>query len=153
VRPIARELGLEEIVSEEPSRLDYFEALQALVDADAVLLLGTSERHYMPSKAFPALVSERPLLALYHEASPVVDLLRRQGSASIRLVTYGDRDPAGGQVDRIARALEQLIDAPCDRRPFDPAALASSSAYALAGRLAHVLDAVAHRTTTCARSA
>ena len=45
VMPIAREYGLDEFVTEQPARLDYFDALGVLVESDAVLVLGSSHRH------------------------------------------------------------------------------------------------------------
>jgi hypothetical protein len=157
VLPIAREFGLEEIVTEEPSRLDYFDAMQALVESDAVLLLGSREPHYTPSKVFPALLSERPLLALCHEASPVVELLRRVGGPpAIRLVTYGDRRPVREEADVVAAALrEMLADRGWPHRSLDFRPLESTSAHALAGRLAGLLDALQEEreVKTCVRSA
>jgi hypothetical protein len=44
-----------------------------LRDSTAVLLIGSSERHYTPSKVFPALVAEKPVLAVMHEASNASD--------------------------------------------------------------------------------
>ena len=91
VLPVAAEYGLTDIVTEHAPRLDYFEALRVLRDSTAVLLMGSRERHYTPSKVFPALVARRPVFAVMHEASNASDLLRRIGRApSVRLVTYAD---------------------------------------------------------------
>ncbi len=91
-----REYGLTDIVTEHAARLDYFEALRVLRDSTAVLLMGSRERHYTPSKVFPALVARRPLVAVMHEASNASDLLRRIGRApTVRLITYGDEIVAG----------------------------------------------------------
>ena len=77
-------------------RLDYFDALRVLRDSTAVLLMGSRERHYTPSKVFPALVARRPVVAVMHEASNASDLLRRIGRApTVRLITYGDEIAAG----------------------------------------------------------
>jgi glycosyl transferase family 4 len=154
VREIAREFGLDDAVQEEPSRVDYFDALDALVDADAVLLLGSREAHYTPSKLFPALLSERPLLAIYHQDSTAIDLLRQAGGEpGVRVVTYGDDGPADRHIDAMAGHLRHLIQQPCGARAFDPRAFESSSARALAGRLAEVFDTVAARSQTWTRSA
>ena len=53
--------GLQNVVTEHAPRLDYFEALRVLRDSTAVLLMGSRERHYTPSKVFPALVAKRPV--------------------------------------------------------------------------------------------
>lgn len=144
VLPIAREIGVADLVTEEPGRLDYFDALQTLVESTAVLLLGSREPHYTPSKVFPALMTERPILALYHESSTATDLLRHAGRPPvIRLITYDDGSGAPARVDDIVCALRQLIADPrFDRDAIDPRALAPSSADALAARLARVFDRV-----------
>jgi hypothetical protein len=90
---------------------------------------------------FPALVAARPVLALMHEASNAADLLARIGRApSVRLVTYAD-DGVQAQTTRIQAELSSLVSNPrydaaaIDRRVLDP-----TSACALAGRLADVLN-------------
>ena len=91
VLPIARECGVEDAVTEVPGRLDYLDALSVLTQASAILLLGSSERHYTASKLYPALLARRPILALFHEASSVVSILRStdpsQRCASSRTAT------------------------------------------------------------------
>ncbi len=143
VLPVAAEYGLLDIVTEHAPRLDYFDALRVLRDSTAVLLMGSREPHYTPSKVFPALMVRRPVFAVMHAASNASDLLRTVGRApSVRLVTYGD-DGNGADVDSIARELSALIDHPC----YDAGAAAEAdgvleplSARSLAGRLANVLD-------------
>jgi glycosyltransferase involved in cell wall biosynthesis len=141
VIPVAAEYGLLDVVTESAPRLDYFEALRVLRDSTAVLLMGSSERHYTPSKVFPALVAERPVVAVLHAASNASDLLQRIGRApTVRLITYDDQT-ARTRVDAIATELSALISNPryiadaVDERVLEPA-----SACALAGRLAQVMD-------------
>jgi Glycosyl transferase 4-like domain len=142
VLPVALELGVAGAVSEIAPRLDYLDALTVQSQATALLLLGSSERHYTASKLYPALLAERPILAVYHEASTVVDVLRRAARPpSARLVTYGDVDRASSRVEEISEALASLVRNPA----FDPAAVnleavQAYSASSMAGRLANVLD-------------
>jgi hypothetical protein len=144
VLPVAAELGVASVVSEVPPRLDYLDALSVQAQATALLLLGSSERHYTASKLYPALLAERPILAVYHEASTVVDVLRRAARPpAARLVTYGDVDRAPSRVEEISEALASLVRNPV----FDPAAMdleavQAYSARSLAGRLARMLDQV-----------
>jgi hypothetical protein len=141
VLPIAAEYGLADVVTEHAPRLDYFEALGVLKESNAVLLLGSHERHYTPSKVFPALVAERPVLALMHEASNAADLLRRIGRApTVQLVTYGDEGVAS-RAREIGAALSTLAANPrYASDAIDSSVLEPTSACALAGRLAGVLD-------------
>jgi glycosyltransferase involved in cell wall biosynthesis len=140
VLPVAAEYGLLDVVTEQASRLDYFDALAVLRDSTAVLLIGSSERHYTPSKVFPALIAEKPVIAVMHDASNASDLLRRLGRPpSIRLVTYDDAT-AGARVDAIAAELRALLECPMYRSDaVDVRELEPTSACTLARRLAGVL--------------
>jgi glycosyltransferase involved in cell wall biosynthesis len=140
VLPVAAEFGLLDVVTEQATRLDYFDALAVLRDSSAVLLIGSSERHYTPSKVFPALMAEKPVLAVMHGASNASDLLKRLGRPpSIRLVTYDDAT-AGARVDAIVAELRALLENPkyCPDA-VDVRALEPTSACVLARRLAGVL--------------
>jgi hypothetical protein len=139
VLPVAAEYGLTGIVTEHAPRLDYFEALRVLRDSTAVLLMGGRERHYTPSKVFPALLARRPVFAVMHEASNASDLLRRIGRApTVRVVTYGDEMPQA-RVDAIASELSALLAHPCyETAALDEHVLEPTSANSLAGQLAEV---------------
>lgn len=75
VSPLAHAAGVADVVTEHPARLAYFDALRVLRDASAVLVLGSGEPHYTPSRVFPALASRRPVLARLHPQSPAANLL------------------------------------------------------------------------------
>jgi hypothetical protein len=144
VTPMAKALGIAECVSEHAMRVPYLDALRIQVDSQALILAGSSERHYTASKIYPALLARRPLLAVYHEASEVVTALRRVGRPpAIRLVTYDDRG-ADLVVERIYLELADLVASPLyDAAAVDLDALDDYSARAIAGRLAAVLQQVA----------
>ena len=140
VEPIAAELTLQQIVSEHPARLDYFDALRVLQDSDLVITLGSSERHYTASKIFPALLSRRRIVAVYHEASSVVELLRGEHLEGVEVVTYSDVDRAETRIDDIADALDRSM---LGGDLVPPTQLIESvSAESLAKKLAAFFDAV-----------
>jgi hypothetical protein len=142
VMAIAREVGVAEIVTETPARLDYFDALTVLRHASAVLVLGSSEPHYTASKLYPAIAVERPILAVFHAASTAVAILARVGGEpTFRVVTHaGD---AALSVGEIRCALAALIRYPV-YRPNDISreGAAETRAPALARRFARFLDEV-----------
>jgi hypothetical protein len=145
VMPVAEECGVGDIVSEAPGRLDYLDALAVLSESSGILLLGTSERHYTASKLYPALLARRPILALFHEASSVVSILKSTASEpSVRMLTYGDSSLGEGEAAEVAcqlRALARSCEYNASDVRLDKAA--HVSARALAGDLAAVLDRVA----------
>jgi hypothetical protein len=113
VLPVARELGVADRVSEIAPRIDYLDALMVQVQATAILMLGSSEAHYTASKLYPALLAGRPILAIHHGESSVVEILRRAASPPMaRLVTYTDTERAESRVEAIYGELSALIEHP-----------------------------------------
>jgi len=144
VLPVARECGVADAVTEMPGRVDYLDALTVLSHADGILLLGSAERHYTASKLYPALLARRPLLAVFHEASNVVAILREAGSEpTVRVVTYGDA-PDAALVGHVASHLRALATS-CGYVESDVSLdrVADVSAQRLAGSLARLFDRVA----------
>jgi hypothetical protein len=144
VLPLAQEYGVAEAVTEVPGRLDYLHALSVLAQASGILLLGSSEPHYTASKLYPALLANRPILALFHEASSVVSILRSAASEpSARLITYADCAIGEAQVAEVACHLRavaaggasRVADVALDR-------IADVSAHQLSRQLASVFDRV-----------
>jgi len=142
VMPHACEIGVEALVREHPARLDYLDALAVLRQASAILLMGSSEPHYTPSKVFPALLANRPLLAVYHERSTVIDMLRAAAPSAAKIVTFSDRHPVDSTTSCIGEAFIVLSSAGEQRVSIDRRSLEPWSAYVLAGRLASLCDQV-----------
>jgi len=115
VLPRARRAGVEEMVSEHPHRIGYVDTLNHLTQSDAVLVLGSTEPHYTPSKVFQAMLSRRPVFAMLHEKSTAVEMIRsaRAGWVST-LVEEALPDPPS-----LAAALRSFVECPT----FDPSAV------------------------------
>ena len=147
IAPVARTFGLEDLVTEAPERLNYFDALRTLDEASAVLLLGGNEPHYTPSRVFTAILSGRPLLAMYHVESTATDLLRRFGGPpAVHSIGFGPDRPVAECVGDVCAALAALSSHPSySPGQVDRAVLEPSSAPVLAGRLAAIFDRVAAR--------
>ena len=141
VVPIAASFGVGDLVTEIPARLDYLDALNVQAHAHALLLLGSSEPHYTPSKVFPALLAGKPIVAVYHAASSVVDIL---DGADATVLTFDEASPVFDRIGDLAEVLGQLATGTREPRPFArPAALTRCAARTLAGQLGDVFDTVA----------
>ena len=144
VVPHAQELGVEHLVREHPARLDYLDSLDALRQASAVLLLGSSEPHYTPSKVFPALLAGRPMLAVYRRESTVVEMLKMAAPPpAANLITFDESRRVESLVGCIAEALHALLRTAGNGVSIDRTALEPWSAHTLAGRLAGLCDRIA----------
>lgn len=69
VELLALSRGLGDMVGEQPLRVPYFQAVAATREADAILLIGSMDRDYTPSKLFNCVLAERPVLALLERTS------------------------------------------------------------------------------------
>lgn len=113
--PLAAEEGVADHVDERPARVPYGDALRLLRGADFLLLPGSDDPRYTASKIFPCILARRPLLGVFHEASSVVEIVRRCDAG--RIVTFSD-DPAddGRVVEKLYRTWAEMLD----RLPFEP---------------------------------
>lgn len=108
VMPLAIEAGIEEIVEEHPARVEYLDSLKLLIDSDLLLLIGSDEPHYTASKLFPFILAQRPILAIFHEESSVVSILKETNSG--QALTFSNTNPPSNQVEDILEQLVILLD-------------------------------------------
>lgn len=81
VQPIADEFGVGHLVEESTDRIPYSEALQCLLEADALVVPGSDDPGYTASKIYPYLLCRKPLLTIFHSQSSVNDLTQKVGGA------------------------------------------------------------------------
>lgn len=143
VMPRAQRLGVAEMVREHPHRIGYVDALNHLEHSDAVLVIGSTEPHYTPSKVFQAMLSRRPVFALLHEDSSAVGIVRSAGAGKV--LTLREREMP--RAEDIAAELELLCrDATGRPATLDPVAFEPYSARQSARVLAGALDRVWSKT-------
>lgn len=146
VLALAREADVDAYVDEHPERIAYLESLQVMLDSHALFLLGSEEPHYTASKVFPYILAHRPLLAVFHEASNVVAILRDTGVADA--ITFNFKSSPATRVEEILEALERILFLPAAsqvqtrRVGFEP-----YTTRAMAGRLASCFDQSTHHRT------
>jgi len=133
-------------VIEHPNRIPYLDVLSQLDASDAVFILGSTEPHYTPSKVYQAVLSGKPILAVLHEASTAVRVLR-ESRAGIVVTMKGEED-----LDTLsARFLEGLKEFMVFKQTFDPAKITRAafdqySAKAVTAQLVEKLDEIVPRT-------
>jgi Glycosyl transferase 4-like domain len=142
IQPLAVEYGITDMVTEQTARIPYFEALQCLRDADALIVLGSDDPGYTASKIYPYILAQKPLLAIFHELSSVVELIRTTQSGT--LVTFG----SGSDVVETARAIRQvwLNREPLPKPNTDWDAFSHFGAREMTRRLCAVFDACVVRS-------
>lgn len=148
IRPIAENMGLAEIISEQPRRVPYFEALRLLKDADFLLAPGSDDPAYTASKLYPYILARKPLLTVFHESSSVVQIVRSTGAGEV--VTFNSVESSADIALRLLPVWKVLLA----RLPFEPAtnweAFDPYTAREITRRQCELFDRVAKN---CARGA
>jgi hypothetical protein len=135
VLPLAAAHGVADVVREIPARLRYFGALQTMRRAGALLLLGSDDPGYNPSKIAAVAFAGRPVLACVGHAALAAQL-RQLGLAGV--VETG----ASGAVESFAALLRSV-----SALPAPPAGnLGGLTAAARTRELALLLDAAWRHT-------
>ena len=108
IQPHVQRYGLDRWVHEHPNRISYVDVLNHLAHASAILILGSTDPHYTPSKIYQAVQAKRPIFALLHQMSTAVNVLR-ESRAGTAVAFTGECIPSGREV---AMALADFIRDP-----------------------------------------
>jgi len=142
VRPRAEAAGVLDIVDEHPHRIGYVDTLNHLERCSAVLVLGSTERHYTPSKVFQAILSKRPVFAVLHAESTAIGMIEQARAGRVLPLT----EQAMPEPATVASALRAMVGTPWVAPAAIDASFDALSARASARVLAEALD------QACARS-
>jgi hypothetical protein len=144
VEPVAREAGVADHVSEQTARVPFFEALQLMKDADFLILIGSNDPGYTASKVYPYLMAGKPILAVVHERSSLVPVLRDARAGTVVTFAEGE-DVAVAALLTAWRTMMDRLECPA---PVDQNVAARYSAREMARRQCVVFDAVLTRART-----
>lgn len=136
VLPIAARHGVQDLVTEHPHRMNYLNVLAHIGRSTGVLVIGSTEAHYTPSKVFQAVQSRRPVLAFLHAESTAVDVLRESGAGKSLLVGE-TRLPTS---EDVADALHDMVWGPYDPNAVNWNAFEAFSSRSSAKQMAASLD-------------
>jgi len=87
VAPLAVAAGVGDLVREQPARVGHFAALKSLLAADTLLLLGSNDEGYSPSKIATLALAGRPVLALIPGGGQLEQTLSSLGFAHLARFT------------------------------------------------------------------
>jgi hypothetical protein len=141
IRSLAPRHGIERVVHEVPQRVPYLQALDILVSSQAVLLIGSDEPHYTASKIYPALMSGRPILALFHKKSSAFEILNRSGGA--RVFGFSNHEELLAMTGAVANALRDIALEPHSIGLVDRSVVADYEADVIARRYAAIFERLA----------
>jgi hypothetical protein len=84
VMALAAECELSGCVTEHAARVPYYEALRCQLDAHALIMPGSDDAGYNPSKLTGCVLAGKPLLGVFHAGSAALELLKEtRGGATV----------------------------------------------------------------------
>jgi hypothetical protein len=143
VKPIAEEIGIVDSVCEIPRRIPFLQALNIIAQSSGLLLIGSDEPHYTASKIYPALMSGRPFLSLFHCASSAHALLAKSGGG--KAFAFETAEELASLEPSLAESLRDLALYPDKLGTINSASYAPFEAKNIARRFANVFDLLAGR--------
>ncbi|MGZ5581624.1 MAG: glycosyltransferase [Usitatibacter sp.] len=136
LQDVAAQFGVGDLVEEAPTRIEYLEALRAVLAADGLLILGVDDPAYMPSKLFTYALTGKPILACLHADSRSGEYFERDRGLGYLMRFDRDRSPDDGL------ALRRFLRDVADHRVTDrSAAIEEYLSLAAARRHAEFFDA------------
>lgn len=106
ILPLAASFGVQDQILELPMRLGHLETLRAQADADVLLLLGSSDLAYSPSKVYPYFLSRRPILSLVFRNSVLESIVRELNCSY--MVAFTESADHSAAVEALSRFFEEL---------------------------------------------
>lgn len=88
--PVAEKFGVAKQVTEITDRIGFYNTINTLLAADALFIPGSQDLQYTASKIYPYLMTEKPLLAVFHQQSSAVEIICACSPQSI-VVTFPNK--------------------------------------------------------------
>jgi hypothetical protein len=138
--------GVSDRVAESPGRIPYFDTLRLLQTADFLVVLGSPEAEYVPSKIFQYILAGRPIVAVMNERSAATEVLRRSGAAVV--TTFADQNDVDGPAERLSQQLTGLLGGRLESPNIDASFLDAFDARTLTQKQCQLFDSVLARETS-----
>lgn len=71
----ANDNKIDDIVTEKRDRYPFLQVLNFLNEANTVMIIGSTEKHYTASKTFQSLLSNRPVISAFHHESSAIQVM------------------------------------------------------------------------------
>jgi hypothetical protein len=127
---------LNRVIFHHSERLPYLDVLLHLHEADGILIIGSTEPHYSPSKIYQAILSQKPIMALLHKNSEAIKLLKDYGAHAVAFDENNIDKTGNSFSDNISHFKNGLSNTIKYQLPEQYTASAS------AGRLARLMNRV-----------
>lgn len=100
----ASEYGIEKYIHEDRKRSPFLHIINFLSASYGVMVIGSTEKHYTASKTFQAMLSEKPVFAVFHGESSAVQIMR-ETDADAYVVKYNEEI----QIEEFRERIEETF--------------------------------------------
>lgn len=108
ILPLAQSAGVADLVRERPERLGHLETLRVQSDADVLLVLGSSDLAYSPSKVYPYFLSGRPIVSLVFRNSCLETILGELNCS--HQITFEENADTGPAIQALQKTFRAALD-------------------------------------------
>lgn len=117
VLPVAAACGVTAGVSEQPERVGYFTAIRTMLDADAIVIPGSDDPAYVPSKTAACFLAGKPVLTIAPAGSALAQTARELGLGRLAVFPPPAENPEAAEA-----FLRTLAGNPSQLQPAAPGA-------------------------------
>ncbi len=142
IYPIAVTLGVENQVTEITDRIGFYSTINTLLAADALLIPGSDDPQYSASKIYPYLLAEKPLLAVFHQKSNAVNLIKQCSLQSV-VVTFPDQQE--NQQQKIRETLNFWANFSTTKNPVNRKNFQEFTAKQITAKQVTIFEAITTR--------
>lgn len=103
---LAAETGMSDRVLEHPDRIGFLDAQKSMLDASMLLVLGSDDDAYMPSKLNQSLSLPKPIICAAPATTRAAEAVR--GLSTVLSIDSG-APPTDAEIDRLGDQLEELL--------------------------------------------
>jgi hypothetical protein len=135
----AEDHKLEDIVTEIRDRFPFLHVLNFLANANSVMVIGSTEKHYTASKTYQSVLSKKPIISIFHHESSAIKVLQDCNADSFT-VKYNANMEKSAIVEEFKKVIIQRLKSN-DWTP-DFSALSPYSAEASAKKLINTIEKV-----------
>jgi len=107
IKPISDNFKLKSKVIEQTDRIGYFEAISRIQKADILFIPGSTDPSYTASKIYPYILSDKPIIACFHENSSAVNILHQCTKTNV--VTFNSNLNTDEIVFELFNEMEHII--------------------------------------------
>jgi glycosyltransferase involved in cell wall biosynthesis len=90
VENLATKLGISKYVTEQSTRISYFQTLATLKCADLLFIPGSLDENYNASKVYNSILSKTPIFSIFHNKSEVKKIIEESNAGIV--VGFEDLD-------------------------------------------------------------